>query len=164
MFKECHHILPSGDRCHAAALRNRPYCYFHNKLHRVSRPSARTKAIPLPPIEDDRSLKLALAQVLRALNSPSLDVRRARLMLYGLQIAAQVTARSSHPTPSRTVRSVSTQPDGSEPAPKEIACKPTAQTGRKRPKRTIAQDEVVGILPARPRRLVVPAATGNRTS
>ena len=124
MFHECQHILPSGDRCHAAALRNQPYCYFHNKLHRVSSPSAKTKAIPLPPIEDDRTLKLALAQILRALDSPHIDIRRARLMLYGLQIAAQVTARSSHPTPAQTVRSVSTERDGSEPAPRQIACEP----------------------------------------
>lgn len=164
MFNECHHIQPSGDRCHAAALRNQPYCYFHNKLHYVSRPSDKPKAIPLPPIEDDRSLKLALAQILRALTSPSIDVRRARLMLYGLQIAAQVMARSTHPTPYSTARSVFTQPDCSEPAPRQIASRPLAQTVSKRPKRTIAQGEVVGILPARQRRPVMPAATGNRTS
>lgn len=132
MFNECHHIQPSGDRCHAAALRNQPYCYFHNKLHYVSRPSAKTKA--LTPIEDDRSLKLALAQILRALTSPSIDVRRARLMLYGLQIAAQVMARSTHPTPYSTARSVFTQPDGSEPAPRQIASKPPAQAVRKKTK------------------------------
>jgi hypothetical protein len=124
MFNECRHILTSGERCHAAALRNQPYCYFHIKLHRLSNPSGETKPVPMPPIEDDSSIKLALTQILGALNSPYMDTRRASLMLYGLQIAAQVTRRSSTPSPSQSVRSLSTQRDGSELAPSQIACEP----------------------------------------
>lgn len=124
MFNECRHILAGGDRCHAAALRNQPYCYFHNKLHRLANPSTETKPIPLPPIEDDSSIKLAVTQILGVLNSPYMDTRRAGLMLYGLQIAAQVTGRSSPPTPSQIVRNLSTQPDGSELAPRQKACEP----------------------------------------
>ncbi|MGA8743916.1 MAG: hypothetical protein WB561_22175 [Terracidiphilus sp.] len=124
MFNECRHILTGGDRCHAAALRNQQYCYFHNKLHRLSSPSGEPRPVPMPPIEDDSSIKLALTQILGALNSPHMDTRRASLMLYGLQIAAQVTGRASSPSPSQSVRSLSTQRDGSELAPRQIACEP----------------------------------------
>jgi hypothetical protein len=123
MFNECRHILTGGDRCHAAALRNQPYCYFHNKLHRLSSPSGETKPIPMPPIEDDSSIKLALNQIFGALNSPHMDTRRASLMLYGLQIAAQLTGRSL-PTPSHSVRNLSRQRDGSELAPSTKVCEP----------------------------------------
>jgi hypothetical protein len=77
----------------------------------------------LPPIEDDSSIKFALNQILGALNSPHMDTRRASLMLYGLQIAAQLTGRSS-PTPSQSVRNLSRLRDGSELAPRTSVCEP----------------------------------------
>ena len=33
MYYECRHITPNGRRCHCAALSDKPYCYFHFKLH-----------------------------------------------------------------------------------------------------------------------------------
>ncbi len=35
MFKfiECRHIMPNGRRCRAAALRGKPFCFHHAKLH-----------------------------------------------------------------------------------------------------------------------------------
>ena len=34
MFNLCRHIMPSGAKCHTPALRGKPYCYYHTRLHR----------------------------------------------------------------------------------------------------------------------------------
>jgi hypothetical protein len=41
MFVECRHIMPRGAKCKAPALRGRPYCYFHDKLHAYTRDGLR---------------------------------------------------------------------------------------------------------------------------
>ena len=45
---ECRHIMPSGAKCHAMALRAMPYCYFHTRLHRFA-------AAPSPGATERRS-------------------------------------------------------------------------------------------------------------
>ena len=34
MFNLCRPIMPSGAKCHTPALRGKPYCYYHTRLHR----------------------------------------------------------------------------------------------------------------------------------
>ena len=98
---------PTGLRCHAAALSGKPWCYFHARLHRLHSPQTPdSKKLKLPPIEDSSSVLLALGQVMRALDSPFMDCRRAGLMLYGLQIAAQLTGRRSVEETTDLVRTV----------------------------------------------------------
>lgn len=120
MFKECRHIMPSGRRCHAAALRDKPYCYFHLGLH-LARQVATGKAPEMPPIEDTQGIQLALTQVIGALNSPFMDTRRAGLLLYGLQIAAQLAHRSAKSDTSKCERNPS-EKDGNFLAPEKDAC------------------------------------------
>ena len=107
MFHECRHIKTDGLRCHGAALSGKPYCYFHMKLRRMHSPGhSEGQHFQLPPIEDTSSVLLAVGQVIRSLNSPYADCRRAGLMLYGLQIAAQLTARQPDARPSESVRTL----------------------------------------------------------
>ena len=91
MSHECRHIMPYGAKCHAPALRGKPYCYFHTRLHRFAAepPIAPDGALRLPILEDRSAIQIALAQVLDALCSFRLDPRRAGLLLYALQIASQ---------------------------------------------------------------------------
>lgn len=124
MYNECRHIMPSGKKCHSPALRDKAFCYYHTNLHRLSDPGSReAKELPVPAIEDASGIQIALTQVLGALNSPFMDTRRAGLLLYGLQIAAQLTARVSAPTPSESVRSMSEE-NGNLLAPVAAACEP----------------------------------------
>jgi hypothetical protein len=102
MFNECRRIKDDGQRCHAAALEGKPYCFFHMKFDRMY---CRDR-IEIPPIEDSTSVLLAIGQVVRALNFETMDCRRAGLMLYGLQIASSVTARREQAKPVDSVRSV----------------------------------------------------------
>ena len=77
MFHECRHIKTNGLRCHGAALSGKPYCYFHMKIRRVHGPGHSESQIQFPPIEDSSSILLAISQVIRTLNSPYADTRRA---------------------------------------------------------------------------------------
>lgn len=109
MFHECRHIKTDGLRCHGAALRGKPYCYFHMNLRRMQSPKlSESQSFRLPPIEDTASVLLAVGQVIRTLDSPYADARRAGLMLYALQIAAQLTARKEkqEAKPSECVRTL----------------------------------------------------------
>lgn len=38
MYMECRHILPGGDKCCAAAVRTKAYCYFHLLNRRIPPP------------------------------------------------------------------------------------------------------------------------------
>jgi hypothetical protein len=102
MFNECRHIKNDGQRCRAAALKGKPYCFFHMKFDRIYK----RDRIEMPPIEDSTSVLLAIGQVIRALNYETMDCKRAGLMLYGLQIAATVTARKKETDPAQCVRSI----------------------------------------------------------
>jgi hypothetical protein len=33
MYPQCRHVLPSSDRCHAAAIKGSHWCYYHARLH-----------------------------------------------------------------------------------------------------------------------------------
>jgi hypothetical protein len=33
MYPQCRHVLPSSDRCHAAAIKGGHWCYYHARLH-----------------------------------------------------------------------------------------------------------------------------------
>ena len=102
MFNQCRHIKNNGQRCGSPALKGKPYCFFHMKFDRMHK-----RDYPeIPPIEDSTSVLLAIGQVVRALNYETMDLKRAGLMLYGLQIAATVTARNEQANPAQTVRSI----------------------------------------------------------
>ena len=112
MFHECRHIKSNGERCHGAALSGKPYCYFHMNLRRMHSPRlAESQHFPLPPIEDNASVLLALGRVIKTLDSPYSDTRRAGLMLYALQIAAQLTNRKEQSKPSQSVRTLHSPSD-----------------------------------------------------
>ena len=95
MSHKCRHIMPNGAKCHAPALRGKPYCYFHTRLHRfAAEPPIPPTDPPAPLLEDRSAIQIALAQVLDALCSSRIDPRRAGLFLYALQIASQNVARN----------------------------------------------------------------------
>ena len=117
MPEECRHIRVNGTKCKAAALRSHAWCYFHQGIYRsrATNPQPRTFSQPetvdygclpvttppktvtekpdlpieLPLIEDLSSIQLAISRILLALAANTIHPKRAGLLLYGLQIAAQ---------------------------------------------------------------------------
>lgn len=129
MYQECRHIKTSGKKCGAAALRGKPYCYFHARYRSrygrnsgakslsTSSPLSPIPALDLPLLEDRSAVQLALTDVVQALASGELDPRRAGLLLYALQIASANAVRDYDIVASETVRTVSQNKNGEELGP-----------------------------------------------
>lgn len=116
--------MPNGCKCNAPALRGKPYCYFHTRLHTYAKAPPRTPDEPLrlPILEDRSAIQLALAQVFDALGSSHLDPRRAGLFLYGLQIASQNVERRQDIVPILAEHSITQSASGDDLGPEISTC------------------------------------------
>lgn len=124
MYVKCRHILPDGARCEAAALKDLPYCYQHNRIHRAllrQRSSPKAK-LELPVLEDRGSIQMALSQVIGALAAGRLDGTNAGRLIYGLQVAAKFAPSAPRSPASDSVESITLTSDGDELAPQEFEC------------------------------------------
>ena len=95
MFIGCLHVMPNGRKCHSPALRGKPFCFHHAKLHFRKTASRRPGKLAEPLIEDVSGIQAEVAKALAALCSPLTDTRRAGLLLYGLHLAADLSKRNS---------------------------------------------------------------------
>lgn len=86
-FVECRHILPTGRKCHSPALRGKSYCYHHTKLHFRRWGSRQPRMLKTLALDDPRSLRTAVVEALTALHSPLTDPKKAAVILYGLNLA-----------------------------------------------------------------------------
>ena len=139
MFNECRHILTSGHKCKAAALRGQAFCYYHTAARRYA--NVRTTSVDpllLPSIEDTAGVQIAVNQVLRALASRRIDRRHAGVYFYGLQIAARLALKSDE-EPSESVRETCEDSDGCTLAPEKSTCEPPADCVNCR-RRTFCED------------------------
>ena len=116
--------MPSGVKCHAPAINGKPYCYYHTRLHdRARNPApARGELGKLPVLEDRTAIQFALAQVLDSLGSSNLELRRAGLALYAIQIAAKVVDCKRPIVSISSVHSISQTPEGDDLGPEKTIC------------------------------------------
>ena len=87
----CRHIFPDEHRCGSPALRGETHCYFHHPDRKpVANPYARRalRGFQIVPPTNRRELQTALSDVITRLAANKIDVHRASLLLYSLQIAA----------------------------------------------------------------------------
>ena len=119
----CRHIRPNGLQCQAVALKSSVFCYFHRRLHDshrvyrntiVARPDLRRQGaiFDLGTLEDRVAIQIAISKVVNALATNQIDLKHARALLYGLQLASanarnlnpvpepQAVVREVHPSPS----------------------------------------------------------------
>ena len=124
MYFECRHIMSSGRKCHAPALRDKPYCYFHTRLHVSRKAPAPAANVPLRigVLEDKCAIQVAVAQVLDALGSSRIDPRQAGLFLYGIQLVSQNVERKYDVLPFRSVESMTKTRGGDEIGPSVWDC------------------------------------------
>jgi len=97
---QCRHVLTAGQRCGAAALRRENFCYYHHATRRPlprlkfpAYPDAEFERFIMPVLEDRAAIQLAISQVLTRIAANELDPKRARLLLFGLQIAIRALPR-----------------------------------------------------------------------
>jgi hypothetical protein len=114
--------MTDGSKCHAIAMRDKPYCFYHMRLHRVmgsamkpSKSKERTFDFTFP--DSKASIQLAIFQVMKALGSSEISPKRASSLLYSMQIASQNVPQSVDTIPDRPVTCVYTTPEGDELAP-----------------------------------------------
>ena len=89
---QCRHIFPDGHRCGSPRMRNEDRCYYHHETRGpipdlYPKRELRGTFAPLPPTSFS-DIQENLDQVLVRLASNDLDLRRAGLLLYCLQIAS----------------------------------------------------------------------------
>jgi hypothetical protein len=94
MVTECLHVLATGNKCHAIALRGQSYCQHHSPARR--RQASRRNRVrpttflgPLPEITSREELQHALRQTIHALADGSISVYRAQTLITSLQTLAK---------------------------------------------------------------------------
>jgi hypothetical protein len=94
MAPECRYIKTSGGKCGSPALRGQPYCYFHSRLPKEKSTARATQEEPsslklaFASLEDRAAIQHAVSEVGTALAEHRINARRARTLLYALQIAS----------------------------------------------------------------------------
>jgi hypothetical protein len=101
----CHHVKTSGTQCGSPALRNKPFCYYHQQYRPIKvecyydGPYALGQ-IFLPEFEDAHSVQMVIRQVVQMLMQKRLESKTASLVLYAMQIASSNLKRISLEQPS----------------------------------------------------------------
>jgi hypothetical protein len=85
----CQHIKANGVRCASPAMRELPFCFFHEKFYNPPYDDS------FPPLEDANSVQCAILQVLNALKRKMITPLEARVFLYGLKAAAINSRRTT---------------------------------------------------------------------
>ena len=131
MIPICRHVKTNGARCKAITLRDRPYCYFHDRLHRVltRRNSTSTNSFMLNPLEDRDSVFLALSDVVCAHAAGHIDHQTAASLIQGLQVSGKYAPDSAIEVSNDAVKSVAFTRAGDELAPMLSYCTPEDDCG-----------------------------------
>ena len=146
MYNECRHIFTSGRKCQSPALKAEDFCYFHHKSRRRPLPQNQPYepytepteiALNLSPLEDADAIQLAISDVVLALAANRIDTRRARILIYGLQVASQNNrhraAMAAKEALEQTVREAHEHEDGTLIGPTQQTPDPEEVAVRKRP-------------------------------
>ena len=102
LYAECRHILASGRKCRAAALKGRAFCLHHIRSRNlVDSNRARNHSIALPPLEDRAAIQMSLDVVLAALAAGKFNRRTAATYVYAIKTAADnLTLMEQLPPPT----------------------------------------------------------------
>jgi hypothetical protein len=148
MYNECRHIFTSGRKCQSPALKEQPFCYFHSNTRKRPSPAnqpyypytdPKETVLPLPPLEEPDAIQLALSDVILALAANRIDRRRARILIYGLQVASQnirnrAAQAAKEEAPTQTVRETHQHEDGTQIGPEQQSPDPEEiEEQRRRP-------------------------------
>jgi hypothetical protein len=129
MYQECRHIKSNGSKCHSPAMKDKPYCYYHTRAHRIVRnanaiASYEHKDLQIPFLEDRGAVQIALSEVVSALASNHIEFKRAALMIYALQVASSNAKIPADLVALHQVREQSENEEGDELAPEITTYEP----------------------------------------
>jgi hypothetical protein len=86
---QCTHIKLSGYRCGSPALTGQRLCYFHARMRRGAKARLDAAIPPLLLLEDAESIQGALMQIIDMLLYDQIELKKARLILHAIEIAAR---------------------------------------------------------------------------
>ena len=93
---ECRHILPGGQKCHAIAVKDLPYCLAHLRRSRLADANrARRHSVALPPLEDWAAIQMSIDEILAAFAAHKITRRETGTYLYALQMASKTPVSPS---------------------------------------------------------------------
>lgn len=103
----CHHIKMNGTQCGSPAMRTERFCFFHLSASPVNvdvQPPDNSEPdnFLLPVLEDATSIQLTIAQVTTLLLRGRIDVKKARVLLCAMRLAASNLKRMDTEKPSPT--------------------------------------------------------------
>jgi len=90
----CQHVKVNGMQCGSPALREKHFCFFHQRWHErrvvINARNARRirQSLALPILEDAESIQMAIMQVIELLLSNHIDQKTASLALNALRTAS----------------------------------------------------------------------------
>ncbi len=120
-IRRCRHIHTNGTQCGSPALKEKEFCYYHQK----NRPEVvelyfdgyryPDGSLILPLFDDAHSIQNTIRLVVQLMLSHRIDRKDAGLMLYALQIASGnlKTMQAEKPRPTRVV----VEPEKAEETP-----------------------------------------------
>ncbi len=118
MYMECRHIKTNGLRCESPALKGRPFCYYHSKVHTIgAEPNLKYGPLQLPSPEDRAAIQLSVARINDAVINSRIDLKKAASLYEGLKIAARFIDPKKYFHEAETVQSAEQCSDGDELAP-----------------------------------------------
>lgn len=88
---KCQHKKENSKQCQRAALRRLRFCAFHQRQHkrnaRKTAERARQRWFDSVKLNDQKSVQIALSQILNRLQSGEMDHKKASQLVYKLQMA-----------------------------------------------------------------------------
>lgn len=81
-IRQCEYVRPSGVRCGSPAMRGAPRCYYHLRPPKID-------DFRLASIADPRDVNRAMTEIFNAVLANKLDHKRAKALLYALQVSRQ---------------------------------------------------------------------------
>ena len=132
---QCNHIRTSGARCGSPALRNRRYCYYHQRTRPVLiniGDNDEPKFFSMPTLEDAHDIQSTLRQVMLHYLNGNFNREKAGLMFYALQIAASnfKLMQAETPKPDQVVNEIPRLSEMPRPEPVPEAVPLNSHTNR----------------------------------
>ena len=90
--KTCEHIKRDDTRCGSPALRGKPYCFYHNRMHTGDAIRNDHPCRLIPTLKNARNIQVAATQVLHDALAGRLTAAETRTLMNIIRLASNTLA------------------------------------------------------------------------